>query len=60
MTKTSLKSPLFLNENKTKIKPDMNKNSSILPPNLQSIRQIFFQEVAVLNINSINLYMYKK
>ena len=39
MTKTSLKSRLFPNNNKIKIKPQIENKTSILPPNLQSFKQ---------------------
>jgi len=40
MTKTLIKSRLFPNKNKIKIKPELNNNnSSILPSNLQTNKQ---------------------
>ena len=50
MTKTLLKSRIFPNKNKTKIKTEVDNTKLTLPQNLQSLEQKFFyQEMALLN-----------
>ena len=53
MTRTLVKPRLFSNKIKQKPKPQKENNTTTLPTNLQSFKRNSYQEVALLNTNSV-------
>ena len=51
MPRTLIKSRLLSNKQKPKIKQEVNNTKSDLHPHLQSFKQNYYQETALLNIN---------
>ena len=52
MPRTIIKSRFHSNKHKPKIKQELNNTKSNLPPHLQTFKKIYYQETALLNINS--------
>ena len=60
MPKTLIKSRLHSNKEKPKIKRELNKTQSNLPPNLQSFKQKLLSEMVLLTLNSFIKHDYLK
>ena len=53
MPRTLKKSRLCSNKHKSKIKQEIKKTKSILPPHLQSFKENYCQEMVLLYINEL-------